>query len=312
MKSEKKNILVVEDDRAIARGLRDLLRSENYTVDVCNDGESGLKKALTTSPDLILLDINLPKLNGFVVLRQLTERGFANPIVMLTSSAAEADRVTALYSGAVGYVTKPFRNRELLAQVYALTKNMPRLLQPTVSTKAVGAGGKKQQRKLLAVMFTDMQEYSKKMNEDENLTIDLLKIHNDMVNNIASAYDGRVVEDHGDSFVISFESATEAVQCAVAIQKAFKAYRRTKSKTQHIHVRIGIHVGDATIFDGKLKGDTINMAARVQEIAAPDCVYISENVFDNIKNKIDLKVTDLGRQQVKHIKKSFKVYRVDV
>ena len=311
MISEKKKILVVEDDIAIANGLKELLQSENYVATLCRDGESGVNRSLTISPDLVLLDIGLPKLNGFAVLDRLLEAGFDKPIIMLTSSAQEADKVRALSAGAIDYVTKPFSQRELLARIRLRLKSAANAGQRSLAPAETPSRGK-YLRKLLAIMFTDIEGYSRIMNEDENLALRLLKLHNEKMNRAVLQFSGRVIETIGDAFLISFGSVSGAVECAVAVQKDFRSYRLKKPVGEHLHLRIGIHVGDVTITEGKIKGDAVNLAARVQQIAEPDCVFISENVFDGVKNKIQLKATDLGRKRVKNIEKPIRVYKIEV
>lgn len=115
-------ILVVEDDPAILRGLADNLRYESYDVLTATDGESGLRLIGEKKPDLVILDLMLPKLSGYEVCRKLRAQGVATPILMLTARNEEADRVLGLDLGADDYVTKPFSIRELLARVRAVLR----------------------------------------------------------------------------------------------------------------------------------------------------------------------------------------------
>jgi DNA-binding response OmpR family regulator len=115
-------ILVVEDDPAILRGLRDNLACEAYDVVTASDGEAGEKLVAEKSPDLIILDLMLPKLSGYELCRRIRGRGVQTPILMLTARSEEADRVVGLDLGADDYVTKPFSIRELLARVRALLR----------------------------------------------------------------------------------------------------------------------------------------------------------------------------------------------
>ena len=115
-------ILVVEDDRSILRGLRDNLELESHDVITATDGESGYRLVTEASPDLILLDLMLPKLSGYELCRKLREKGLTTPILMLTARGEEADRVLGLDIGADDYVTKPFSIRELLARIRALLR----------------------------------------------------------------------------------------------------------------------------------------------------------------------------------------------
>jgi DNA-binding response OmpR family regulator len=115
-------ILVIEDDPAILRGLADSLRRESYEVLTAADGESGCRMAIEKRPDLLILDLMLPKLSGYEVCRQMRAKGLATPILMLTARGEEGDRVLGLDLGADDYVTKPFSLRELLARVRALLR----------------------------------------------------------------------------------------------------------------------------------------------------------------------------------------------
>jgi DNA-binding response OmpR family regulator len=115
-------VLVVEDDAAILRGLKEGLRLERYDVFSATDGESGYRLARERKPDLIILDVMLPNMSGFEVCRKLRGEGFTTPILMLTARGEEVDRVHGLDLGADDYVTKPFSIRELLARVRALLR----------------------------------------------------------------------------------------------------------------------------------------------------------------------------------------------
>jgi DNA-binding response OmpR family regulator len=116
------SVLVVEDDPAILRGLADNLKFEGYDVQTAPDGESGLRLYDSHKPDLVILDLMMPRLGGLEMCRKLRARGVQTPILMLTARSEEADRVTGLDVGADDYVTKPFSVRELLARVRALLR----------------------------------------------------------------------------------------------------------------------------------------------------------------------------------------------
>jgi DNA-binding response OmpR family regulator len=115
-------ILVVEDNRDLAYGLRNNLEIEGYDVEVAPDGPSGLRAAEARPPDLVVLDLMLPGLDGFRVLRALRQGGAATPVLVLTAKGEEADKVRGLRLGADDYVTKPFGLLELLARVEALLR----------------------------------------------------------------------------------------------------------------------------------------------------------------------------------------------
>lgn len=119
-------VLIIEDDPTMLRGLKDNFEFEGYKVVTATDGDSALKAALGTIPDLIILDLMLPKVNGYEVCRFLREEKLAMPILMLTAKSQESDVVLGLKLGADDYVTKPFSIKELLARAEALLRRHKR------------------------------------------------------------------------------------------------------------------------------------------------------------------------------------------
>jgi DNA-binding response OmpR family regulator len=119
-------ILVVEDDSAIAMGLEDDLTLEGYEIEIAGDGETGAARAREGAFDLVLLDVLLPRKDGFEVCRELRRRGVKVPIIMLTAKTHEAEKVLGLEVGADDYVTKPFSPAELRARIKAVLRRVAR------------------------------------------------------------------------------------------------------------------------------------------------------------------------------------------
>jgi len=115
-------ILLVEDESHLAEALMQILRKNNYTVDLSSDGESGLDNALSDIYDLILLDIMLPKMDGITVLKNLRAQHIATPVLLLTAKGEISDKVIGLDSGADDYLPKPFATEELLARIRAMSR----------------------------------------------------------------------------------------------------------------------------------------------------------------------------------------------
>ena len=212
--SGRRKILVVEDDKAIALGLKDLLETEDYSVRVVHNGREAVAKTASFSPHLLLLDVNLPGLSGFEICRHVRGRGFRNPIVMLTARSEQADKMVGLEGGADDYITKPFDAREVLARVRARLREVDRLQDIRTHADA----SLHQSRRLLAVMFTDMKDFSKRMNEDEEHGLALLRRHNSIVEKQIARHHGRTIEVIGDAFLAAFENSIDAVRCGRQIQ----------------------------------------------------------------------------------------------
>jgi two-component system, OmpR family, alkaline phosphatase synthesis response regulator PhoP len=119
-------ILLIEDEPGLCLTLSDRLQKEGYTIDISNDGESGFRQATNQAFDLILLDLMLPKKNGYDICRDLRQMGLAIPIIMLTARDQTVDKVLGLKIGADDYLTKPFEMMELLARIEALLRRVTR------------------------------------------------------------------------------------------------------------------------------------------------------------------------------------------
>lgn len=118
-------ILVVEDEPAMRRGLKDNLEFEGYEVDFAKDGATALQKILEQAYDLVVLDVMLPEMSGFDVCKKVRKEGVTTPIIMLTAKGEEIDKVLGLELGADDYITKPFSLRELLARIKAVLRRKP-------------------------------------------------------------------------------------------------------------------------------------------------------------------------------------------
>jgi two-component system alkaline phosphatase synthesis response regulator PhoP len=134
----KGKILIIEDEEDIVKGITINLKDEGYTVDWAPDGETGLRKSLEETPDLIILDIMLPEMDGLDVCRELRKKDIDLPILMLTAKNEEIDRVVGLEIGADDYITKPFSVRELIARVKAHLRRVKKADESVQNTYSFG------------------------------------------------------------------------------------------------------------------------------------------------------------------------------
>ena len=157
-------------------------------------------------------------------------------------------------------------------------------------------------RKLSAIMFTDLVGYSALSQKDEALALELLKEHQQLLRPLFSQHNGTEIKTMGDAFLVEFSSAVEAARCAVDIQKALTAHTSVVIPERRIKVRIGLHVGDIVIEEGDILGDGVNIASRIEPLASPGGICVTEDVAHQIENKIDLPLELLGEKQLKGIK----------
>ena len=164
-------------------------------------------------------------------------------------------------------------------------------------------------RKLAAIMFTDIVGFSRQMGADESRTLRLLEVHNQLIHQAVAAHHGHIIKTIGDAFLVDFPSVVHAVQCAQQIQNQFRTHNTEKATTEQIHIRIGIHLGDIVQKDGDMFGDGVNIAARLQTLAEPDTVCISQIVYKEVEKKLPLgTVVSLGKPKLKNIAERFPVY----
>src|SRR5713226_4049332 len=164
-------------------------------------------------------------------------------------------------------------------------------------------------RKLAAIMFTDIVGFSRQMGSNEARMLRLLEVHNQMIQQAVAEHHGTVIKTVGDAFLVDFLSVVHAVQCAQHIQAQFCTHNADKETTEQIHIRIGIHSGDLVQKDGDVFGDGVNIASRLQGLAEPDSICISDVVYRDVAKKVDLgAVASLGRPKLKNIAERFQIY----
>jgi class 3 adenylate cyclase len=164
-------------------------------------------------------------------------------------------------------------------------------------------------RRLAAIMFTDIVGFSRQMGADEARTMRLLALHNQVIRQAVTIHKGTVIKTVGDAFLVDCPSVVNAVQCAQQIQAHLRTHNAEKEPDEQIHVRIGIHLGDIIQQDGDVFGDGVNIAARLQGLAAPDTICLSQVVYKEVEKKLTLgTVVSLGRPPLKNITERFHVY----
>jgi adenylate cyclase len=164
-------------------------------------------------------------------------------------------------------------------------------------------------RRLAAIMFTDIVGFSRQMGVDEPRMLRLLDVHNEVIRHAVADHQGHVIKTMGDAFLVDFPSVVNAVQCAQAIQAQLHKHNAEKDGAEQIHVRIGIHSGDIVQRDGDVFGDGVNVASRLQTLAKPDTICLSDVVYRDVSKKLSLgAVVSLGRPRLKNIPEQFPVY----
>ncbi len=166
-------------------------------------------------------------------------------------------------------------------------------------------------RRLAAILAADMVGYSRLMGADETGTITRQKaLHGDVIDPAIAEHGGRVVKTTGDGLLVEFPSVADAVACAVAVQTGLAGHEVDRPEAWRIRYRIGINLGDIVIDGDDILGDGVNIAARLEALADAGGIFISGDVYRQVRNKLDLEFEDLGERRVKNIAEPVRTYRV--
>jgi adenylate cyclase len=165
-------------------------------------------------------------------------------------------------------------------------------------------------RKLAAILSAGAEGYGRLMGEDEAGTFNTLKAHLQVMGSLVEKHKGRVAAIHGDSLLAEFASVVDALECAVGIQKELKGRNEELPKERRMPFRIGIHLGDVLEEEGKIYGESVNVAALLDSLADGGGICVSRSAHDQVKNKLDVGYQDLGQRGAENIPESVRVYRV--
>lgn len=169
-------------------------------------------------------------------------------------------------------------------------------------------------RKLAAILVADVVGYSRLVGTDEERTLARLRaLRSDLIDPAIDTHHGRIVKRTGDGSIIEFRSVVDAVRCAIEVQDAMVDRNAELPAETRIEFRVGIHVGDVVEEpDGDLMGDGVNIAARLEGVAKPGAICLSEDAYRQVKSRLDLPIHDLGPIQLKNIAEPVKVYALEV
>lgn len=165
-------------------------------------------------------------------------------------------------------------------------------------------------RRLAAIMFTDMAGFSALTQRNEALALDVLSEHWQLLRSVFPQYGGKEIRSMGDGVFVEFASALDAVRCAIRLQEMLHEHNSTVGTERQILIRIGLHLGDVVESAAGVHGDGVNIAARIEPLAAPGGVCVSEDVARQVQNKIDLPLQKLGLGELKNISLPVTIYKI--
>jgi adenylate cyclase len=165
-------------------------------------------------------------------------------------------------------------------------------------------------RRLSAILSADVAGYSRLMAGDDVATVDTLTQYRDIMTDNIQAFHGRVVDSPGDNMLAEFVSAVDAVECAVNMQKLLTKENQALPQDRKMHFRVGVNLGDVITEEDRIYGDGVNIASRIEGLCDPGGVSIARSVYDQVRNKLDIKFAYAGEHSVKNIADPVRIYHV--
>jgi adenylate cyclase len=168
-------------------------------------------------------------------------------------------------------------------------------------------------RKIAAILVSDVVGYSRLAGDEDRTLARLRALRSDLIDPTIALHHGRIVKRTGDGSLIEFRSVVDAVRCAIEVQTGMVERNAGLPPERRIEFRVGIHLGDVVEeSDGDLMGDGVNIAARLEGIANPGAICLSEDAYRQVSGRLDMAVADLGPTQLKNIERPIRVYSLQV
>ena len=166
------------------------------------------------------------------------------------------------------------------------------------------------ERRLAAIMFTDMVGYTALGQRNESLSLALVVEQRKLIRPILRRHRGREIKTIGDAFLVEFGNTLDAVRCSYDIQRASREFNFSRPNDRRLMLRIGLHLGDVEKSKGDILGDAVNVASRIQPLAADGCICLTQQVYDQVANKFELPLQAIGKKKLKNLAEPIEVYRV--
>lgn len=335
-----KSVLAVDDEPGVLSALTRLLMGQDYRVTAAPSAEAGLDLVRSGAFSIVLSDNMMPGMKGLEFLAEITRLSPDSRRILVTGYTDLQQAVDAFNHGIVHrYIQKPWDSAALLAIVDAeaelyvqsraklealkaaegLLKKRSDMIEEALGLlKQAGAAKRRDgheqtpARKLAAIMHGDVVGFSRMMGTHHEFTLTTLKEYQAAIGDWVAKFNGRVVNAVGDSFLAEFQSAVDAVACAVDLQQEIMRRNGTRPERNPMQFRLGINVGDVLDNGGELFGDGVNVAARVQAIAPPDGICVTDSVYRYVRMRLPFKIESLGIQTLKNIADPVEVYSIVV
>jgi class 3 adenylate cyclase len=294
--TQRQHIVVVDDEAPAREMVGDYLRMQGFEVTLCDGGASLRSVLVSRAADLVVLDLNMPAEDGLSTLRWVKQT-FPTPVIMLTATASSVDRVIGLEMGADDYVSKPCELRELLARIRSVLRRQK-------WTRNAQTG-----RRLAAIVSLDFVGYGRFIHDDEPATLAAIdRIFGQVMTPTIAQRRGTLFKVLGDGALVEFQSAVDAVEWSISFQEAIARDPASRLAAGDIRFRIGIAAGEVVFKHADRFGETVTIAVRIQEIAEPGAIALTDIVRQFVRGRIDARLLDAGRRILKNVDEPMRVW----
>ncbi|MBI4083566.1 MAG: response regulator [Candidatus Lambdaproteobacteria bacterium] len=335
---EQRSILVVDDEANIVAALRRDLESAQCEVTTASSAEEGLELARGREFALVISDNIMPGMRGLEFLSIIMSLHPHTRRILVTGFTDYTQAIDAFNHGVLHrYLQKPWNRGALhtmvqeewqafvrtkadwvaLNELDATLRKRSALLDDALSlirrTEAELGNLPEQaqvQRRLVVVLIGDVAGFSRLMGENHEQTLKTLTVCRGIIVQGANRYHGRLISAVGDGVLVEFPSAIDAVVCAVELQQELHRINAGLSESRRMEFRFAVNIGDVLVKGGDLFGDGVNVAARLQALAQPGGVCISESVHRQLKSRLPYTYENMGEKDLKNIAEPVKVYQV--
>lgn len=244
-------------------------------------------------------------MDGLELLRLCSKRDADLPIILISAYGEISSAVDAMKSGAADFLERPVDVADLRARVTRALEKRALVLEGR-RLRAESAN-----RRLAAILIADASGYGRQSHRDEEGTrARFIAFQKQVFEPHIAEHHGRLVKTMGDGLLVELPSVVNALRCAIDIQRALAVHNSEVPPEQELHFRIGINLGDILVEGEDVQGDGVNIASRLQALADPGGIVISGSAYDQVRNKVNVKLESLGEQTIKNIDEPVRVYRV--
>ena len=300
--------LIVDDDPANISRMQQALAPLDLTPLSAANGQEALSVMWQNAgPEgfagIVITDLKMPVMDGLEFLGRARKDDAELPVILISAYGEISSAVEAMKTGAFDFLERPIDFEDLRSRVARAIAARDDVLEKRAARTELT------KRRLAAIMVADVVGYSRLMEEDEAGTFLALRIRRETtMEPVFNNHGGRLVKLMGDSVLVEFSSAVNAVEAAIELQKRMAIDNEPFPETRRLMLRIGINLGDVIGEGSDIYGEGVNIAARLEPLAEPGGLVISDKVEAEVRGKLAAVFTDMGEQQLKNIARPVRAY----